>query len=152
MAGPWSYNSLSTLDFQLSPLHQALPWATPEDHAELHWVIGFHPGWNKRTQGNSGSRQPSRLHWCLPAGDRESEITVNERRVLIYPRSFSKLMVLFHVEQQKSNEGSTFHEENMVMSAADLFLAGTDTTSTTIRWGFIFLIQNPDVQGALAKI
>lgn len=32
------------------------------------------------------------------------------------------------------------------MSTADLFLAGTDTTSTTIRWGLIFLIQNPDVQ------
>ncbi len=60
-------------------------------------------------------------------------------------------MILFHVEQQKSNEGSTFHEENMVMSALDLFVAGTDTTANTIRWGFIFLIQNPDVQGAIAK-
>ncbi|KTF94071.1 hypothetical protein cypCar_00038433, partial [Cyprinus carpio] len=50
------------------------------------------------------------------------------------------------IGQQKSKEDSTFHENNMVMSVSDLFLAGTDTTATTIRWGLIFLIQNPDVQ------
>ncbi|XP_048035070.1 cytochrome P450 2B15-like isoform X1 [Megalobrama amblycephala] len=53
---------------------------------------------------------------------------------------------LLEIEKQKSNEDSTFHEENMVMSVADLFQAGTDTTSTTIRWGLIYLTQNPDVQ------
>ncbi|XP_043086156.1 cytochrome P450 2B1-like isoform X2 [Puntigrus tetrazona] len=61
------------------------------------------------------------------------------------PRDFIDAYLL-EIEKQKSNEDSTFHEENMVMSTADLFLAGTDTTSTTIRWGLIFLIQNPDVQ------
>ncbi len=55
------------------------------------------------------------------------------------------------MEQQKSNEDSTFHEDNMVMSVADLFLAGTDTTATTIRWGLIFLTQNPDVQGTSTR-
>uniref|UniRef100_A0A8C1UI28 Uncharacterized protein n=1 Tax=Cyprinus carpio TaxID=7962 RepID=A0A8C1UI28_CYPCA len=53
---------------------------------------------------------------------------------------------LLEIEKQKSNEDSTFHEDNMVMSVSDLFLAGTDTTATTIRWGLIFLTQNPDVQ------
>ncbi|XP_067301635.1 cytochrome P450 2B4-like [Pseudorasbora parva] len=53
---------------------------------------------------------------------------------------------LLEIEKQKSNEDSTFHEDNMIMSAADLFLAGTDTTSTTIRWGLIYLAQYPDVQ------
>jgi len=33
------------------------------------------------------------------------------------------------------------------MTTADLFLAGTDTTATTIRWGIIYMTQNPDVQG-----
>ncbi|XP_051737047.1 cytochrome P450 2B15 [Ctenopharyngodon idella] len=61
------------------------------------------------------------------------------------PRDFIDAYLL-EIEKQKSNEDSTFHEENLVMSTADLFLAGTDTTSTTIRWGLIFLIQNPDVQ------
>nr|XP_055045108.1 cytochrome P450 2B4-like [Misgurnus anguillicaudatus] len=61
------------------------------------------------------------------------------------PRDFIDAYML-EIEKQKSHEDSTFHEENMVMSAADLFLAGTDTTSTTIRWGLIFLMDNPDVQ------
>ncbi|CAM4675739.1 hypothetical protein PO909_014358 [Leuciscus waleckii] len=61
------------------------------------------------------------------------------------PRDFIDAYLL-EIEKQKSNEDSTFHEENMVMSVADLFLAGTDTTSTTIRWGLIYLAQNPDVQ------
>nr|XP_055045110.1 cytochrome P450 2B4-like isoform X2 [Misgurnus anguillicaudatus] len=61
------------------------------------------------------------------------------------PRDFIDAYML-EIEKQKSHEDSTFHEENMVMSAADLFLAGTDTTATTIRWGLIFLMENPDVQ------
>uniref|UniRef100_A0A673N3P5 Cytochrome P450 2B19-like n=1 Tax=Sinocyclocheilus rhinocerous TaxID=307959 RepID=A0A673N3P5_9TELE len=61
------------------------------------------------------------------------------------PRDFIDAYLL-EIENQKSNEDSTFHEDNMVMSVSDLFLAGTDTTSTTIRWGLIFLTQNPDVQ------
>nr|XP_055045314.1 cytochrome P450 2B4-like isoform X1 [Misgurnus anguillicaudatus] len=53
---------------------------------------------------------------------------------------------LLEMEKQKSAEDSTFHEKNMVMSVCDLFLAGTDTTATTIRWGLIYLSQHPDVQ------
>ncbi|XP_026056154.1 cytochrome P450 2B4-like [Carassius auratus] len=61
------------------------------------------------------------------------------------PRDFIDAYLL-EIEKQKSNEDSTFHEDNMVMSVADLFLAGTDTTSTAIRWGILFLTKNPDVQ------
>ncbi|XP_051515577.1 cytochrome P450 2J4-like isoform X2 [Myxocyprinus asiaticus] len=61
------------------------------------------------------------------------------------PRDFIDAYLL-EIEKNKSNEDSTFHEENMVMSTADLFLAGTDTTSTTIRWGLIFLMENQDIQ------
>ncbi|XP_043086071.1 cytochrome P450 2B4-like [Puntigrus tetrazona] len=61
------------------------------------------------------------------------------------PRDFIDAYLL-EIEKQKSNEDSTFHEDNMVVSVFDLFLAGTDTTATTIRWGLIFLTQNPLVQ------
>ncbi|XP_043086154.1 cytochrome P450 2B4-like isoform X2 [Puntigrus tetrazona] len=61
------------------------------------------------------------------------------------PRDFIDAYLL-EIEKQKSNKGSTFHEDNLVMSVLDLFFAGTDTTATTIRWGLIYLIQNPDVQ------
>ncbi|XP_039508807.1 cytochrome P450 2B1-like [Pimephales promelas] len=61
------------------------------------------------------------------------------------PRDFIDAYLL-EIEKQKSKENSTFHEENLIMTTADLFLAGTDTTATTIRWGLIYLTQNPDVQ------
>ncbi|XP_065125189.1 cytochrome P450 2B15-like [Paramisgurnus dabryanus] len=61
------------------------------------------------------------------------------------PRDFIDAYLL-EIEKQKSHEDSTFHEENMVVSAAELFFAGSDTTATTIRWGLIFLMDNQDVQ------
>ncbi|XP_056304899.1 cytochrome P450 2B4-like [Danio aesculapii] len=61
------------------------------------------------------------------------------------PRDFIDAYLL-EMEKQKSTQDSTFHEYNMVMAVGDLFFAGTDTTATTIRWGLLYLTQNPDVQ------
>uniref|UniRef100_A0A3Q2XZX3 Cytochrome P450, family 2, subfamily N, polypeptide 13 n=1 Tax=Hippocampus comes TaxID=109280 RepID=A0A3Q2XZX3_HIPCM len=40
-----------------------------------------------------------------------------------------------------------FTEENLVLCCMDLFLAGTETSSKTLQWGLIFLIQNPQIMG-----
>ena len=37
-------------------------------------------------------------------------------------------------------------DANMFEVIDDLFLAGTETTSTTLRWGLLYLILNPEVQ------
>ncbi|XP_041913252.1 cytochrome P450 2J2-like [Alosa sapidissima] len=39
-----------------------------------------------------------------------------------------------------------FTETNLVLNSLDLFVAGTETTYTTLLWGLILLIKNPDVQ------
>uniref|UniRef100_A0A8D0H9Z3 Cytochrome P450 family 2 subfamily J member 2 n=1 Tax=Sphenodon punctatus TaxID=8508 RepID=A0A8D0H9Z3_SPHPU len=39
-----------------------------------------------------------------------------------------------------------FHEENLLFSALDLFFAGTETTSTTIRWALLHMAMHPDIQ------
>ncbi|XP_060793759.1 cytochrome P450 2B4-like [Neoarius graeffei] len=53
---------------------------------------------------------------------------------------------LVEISKQESNKDSTFHEDNLLMSAADLFLAGTETTATTLRWGLIFMMNHPEIQ------
>ncbi|XP_010186420.1 PREDICTED: LOW QUALITY PROTEIN: cytochrome P450 2J2-like, partial [Mesitornis unicolor] len=58
-------------------------------------------------------------------------------------------------EIAKDNGGSIFQretlwhvhtEENLVACALDLMFAGTDTTSTTIRWALLFMALHPDIQ------
>ncbi|XP_040895996.1 cytochrome P450 2J4-like [Toxotes jaculatrix] len=39
-----------------------------------------------------------------------------------------------------------FTETNLSMCSLDLFLAGTETTSTTLQWALIYLIKHPDIQ------
>ena len=37
----------------------------------------------------------------------------------------------------------------MLKLVGDLFVGGTETTATTLRWGLIFLVHHPEVQEGL---
>ncbi|XP_021056169.1 cytochrome P450 2J6-like isoform X4 [Mus pahari] len=41
---------------------------------------------------------------------------------------------------------TSFNEENLICSTLDLFLAGTETTSTTLRWALLYMALYPEVQ------
>ncbi|XP_021015798.1 cytochrome P450 2J3 isoform X5 [Mus caroli] len=41
---------------------------------------------------------------------------------------------------------TSFNEENLICSTLDLFFAGTETTSTTLRWAFLCMALYPEVQ------
>ncbi|KAL7863953.1 hypothetical protein AOLI_G00153730 [Acnodon oligacanthus] len=73
---------------------------------------------------------------------------VEDHRKTLDPENLRDFIDAYLVEMDKqvSKADSTFHEDNMIMSTADLFLAGTDTTATTLRWGLIYLMDHPDVQ------
>ncbi|XP_017574195.2 cytochrome P450 2H1-like isoform X2 [Pygocentrus nattereri] len=61
------------------------------------------------------------------------------------PRDFTDAY-LIQMTKEESKEDTTFHLENMMNSVFDLFIAGTETTATTLRWGLIYMMDHPDVQ------
>ncbi|KAJ7989879.1 hypothetical protein DPEC_G00309050 [Dallia pectoralis] len=56
----------------------------------------------------------------------------------------------FLVRKQTQEDAFTvdswYHEDNLVCSVFNLFGAGTDTTSTTIRWGLLLMAKYPCIQ------
>ncbi|MEE6507531.1 hypothetical protein FKM82_025297 [Ascaphus truei] len=42
--------------------------------------------------------------------------------------------------------GLYFHNDNLTSLVSNLFGAGTETTSTTIRWGLLLMMKYPDIQ------
>ncbi|XP_006882180.1 PREDICTED: cytochrome P450 2K1-like [Elephantulus edwardii] len=61
------------------------------------------------------------------------------------PRS---LIDVFLVRQQEEKSQSTdyFSDDNLVALVSNLFVAGTETTATTLRWGILLMMRYPEVQ------
>lgn len=61
------------------------------------------------------------------------------------PRDYIDCFLL-RMEQEKNIPTSEFNYDNMVATVMNLFLAGTETSSSTIRYALSVLIKNPDIQ------
>ncbi|XP_039596211.1 cytochrome P450 2K1-like [Polypterus senegalus] len=61
-------------------------------------------------------------------------------------RSFIDSFISRQQEEEVKNTKSHFHEGNLIASSLNLFAAGTETTSTTLRWGLLLMMKHPEVQ------
>ncbi|XP_044145408.1 cytochrome P450 2C5-like [Bufo gargarizans] len=69
----------------------------------------------------------------------KTELDVNDQRNLIDA---------FLTKQQEGKPESTefFHNKNLTMLVGNLFAGGIETTSTTLRWGLLFMMKYPEIQ------
>ncbi|XP_037090365.1 methyl farnesoate epoxidase-like [Pollicipes pollicipes] len=65
------------------------------------------------------------------------------------PRDFIDLFLL---EMEASDaEGRQFTEQNLAIIGMDLFIAGMETTSTSLSWALLFMVLHPEVQGRVQR-
>ena len=70
------------------------------------------------------------------------------------PRDFTDTMLI--EINNTTDKGSSFHGnfgiENLKNVLFDLFLAGSETTSTTLTWSMLYMIKYPEIQAQVQAV
>ncbi|XP_016526188.1 cytochrome P450 2J2-like isoform X1 [Poecilia formosa] len=75
------------------------------------------------------------------------EIKIKEHRENLDPSSPRDYIDSFLIEMgEKEDKDSGFYSENLCFCIMDLFGAGTETTTTTLHWGLLYMIYYPEIQ------
>ncbi|CAM5137808.1 unnamed protein product [Eretmochelys imbricata] len=73
-----------------------------------------------------------------------------ERGIPDEPQDFIDFY-LAQIAKAKDDPTSTYDEDNMEQCIFDLFLAGTETTISTMRWALLYMVAYPNIQEKVQK-
>ncbi|KAG9464743.1 hypothetical protein GDO78_019454 [Eleutherodactylus coqui] len=102
----------------------------------FHSVFRWLPGGHRKVKENAIKTQKFITQTFTK---HKEQLDVNDQRNLIDA-------FLVKQQEEKSEFSSYFHNENLIMVVSNLFAAGMETTSTTLRWGLLLMIKYPEIQ------
>uniref|UniRef100_A0A8C4VA10 Uncharacterized protein n=1 Tax=Falco tinnunculus TaxID=100819 RepID=A0A8C4VA10_FALTI len=70
-----------------------------------------------------------------------------ERGIPDEPQDF----IDFYLAEMEKVSVCSYDEDNLVYVINDLFLGGSETSSTTLYWGLLYMVVNPDIQEKVQK-
>uniref|UniRef100_A0A8D0DMC4 unspecific monooxygenase n=1 Tax=Salvator merianae TaxID=96440 RepID=A0A8D0DMC4_SALMN len=73
---------------------------------------------------------------------------INEHKSTFDPSAPQDVIDFFFIKMKEEgqNDNTEFSFDNLITTVVDLFAAGTETTSTTLRYGLLILMKYPQVQ------
>nr|XP_048308745.1 cytochrome P450 2C70 isoform X2 [Myodes glareolus] len=107
---------------------------------------------------NGSPCDPSYLLACVPCN--VISAVIFQRRFDYNDEIFQEFMEHFYRTlkilaspwvQEKENKKSEFTMENLVITILDLFGAGTETTSSTMKYGLLLLLKHPEVTAKIQE-
>ncbi|XP_021562980.1 cytochrome P450 2C19-like [Carlito syrichta] len=104
-------------------------------------IIDYLPGTHNKILKNMES---TRSYVLKKVKEHQESLDVNN------PRDFIDCF-LIKMKQEKHSQQSEFIIENLVNTVNDLFGAGTETTSTTLRYALLLLLKHPEVAAKVRK-
>ncbi|XP_027708573.1 cytochrome P450 2J2-like [Vombatus ursinus] len=101
------------------------------------WIMKFLPGSHQKF-----FREWKKLQSFVKGVIKQHKEDLNPEETLDFIDAYLK-------ELSKDNIHSSFNEEQLVVCTLDLFFAGTETTSTTLRWALLYMALYPEIQGKI---
>ncbi|KAJ7324696.1 hypothetical protein JRQ81_017716 [Phrynocephalus forsythii] len=141
-------NQFSTEDKNMQKLLETLDFGLNFGGSFFHVLYELFPWLMKHLPGPH-KKALSALEMVLSLVKKEVE-KHKEHQSLHEPQDFIDFYLL-QIEKSKDDPHTTYDEENLAECVIEFFGAGTETTTTTLKWALLLMATHPDIQEAVQK-